>query len=46
MAIAGVAFIYGTVDVATKSIQFDLKKIGESVCDAESNRERLLGLST
>jgi hypothetical protein len=31
-----VAFTYGTTDVAIKSIQFDLRKIGESVYEAHS----------
>ena len=30
----GVAFVYAQVDIATKSIQFDLRKIGESVYEA------------
>ena len=31
-----VAFVYGQVDIATKSIQFDLRKIGESAYEARS----------
>ena len=31
-----VAFVYAQVDIATKSIQFDLRKIGESVYEAHS----------
>jgi len=31
-----VAFVYAEVDIATKSIQFDLRKIGESVYETHS----------
>jgi hypothetical protein len=30
-AALAVAFVYTQIDIATKSIQFDLRKIGESV---------------
>jgi len=33
-AIVSLAFIYGQVDVAKSSIQFDLRKIGESIYEA------------
>jgi hypothetical protein len=36
IVVAGIAFIYGTVDVATESIQFDLRKIGESIYEAHA----------
>jgi hypothetical protein len=38
LAIAAIAvvFVYNQVDIATKSIQFDLRKIGESVYEAHS----------
>jgi len=31
-----IAFLYGQISVATKSIQFDLRKIGESLYEAHS----------
>jgi hypothetical protein len=37
---SAVAFTWGQVDVATRSIQFDLRKIGESVYEAHSMRGR------
>ena len=41
----GVAFVYAQVDIATKPIQFDLRKIGESftkrVPKAVSGRRKL-----
>jgi hypothetical protein len=30
----GAAFVYAEIDIATKSIQFDLRKIGASVYEA------------
>jgi len=39
IVVAGIALIYGTVDVATESIQFDLKKIGESIYGACQKRQ-------
>ena len=36
IVVAVIAFIYGTVDVANKSLQFDLKKIGESIYEAHA----------
>jgi hypothetical protein len=36
IVVAGIAFFYGQMDVAISSIQFDLKKIGESVYEAHS----------
>jgi hypothetical protein len=36
IAVVAVAFIYTQVDSATKSIRFDLRKIGESVYEAHS----------
>ena len=36
VVVAVIAFIYGTVDVANKSLQFDLKKIGESIYEAHA----------
>jgi len=36
IAAATIAFVYGQVDVATKSIQFDLRTIGASVYEAHS----------
>ena len=36
IAAAAIAFVYAQVDIATKSIQFDLRKIGESVYEAHS----------
>jgi hypothetical protein len=36
LAAAAIAFIYAQVEIATKSIQFDLRKIGESVYEARS----------
>ena len=35
-AVVATIFVYGQVGVATQSIQFDLKKIGESVYEAHS----------
>jgi hypothetical protein len=35
-AAVAVVFVYAQVDIATKSIQFDLRKIGESVYEARS----------
>jgi hypothetical protein len=36
IAAVAVAFVYVQVDIATKSLQFDLRKIGESVYEAHS----------
>jgi hypothetical protein len=36
IAVLAVAFVVTQVDIATKSIQFDLRKIGESVYEAHS----------
>jgi hypothetical protein len=36
LVVVCLAFTYGTTDVAIKSIQFDLRKIGESVYEAHS----------
>jgi len=36
IVVAGIAFTYGQMDVAIKSIQFDLRKIGESIYEAHS----------
>ena len=36
IATVAVAFVYAQVDIATKSIQFELRKIGESVYEAHS----------
>jgi hypothetical protein len=36
LAALAIAFVYVQVDIATKSIQFDLRKIGESVYEARS----------
>ena len=33
---AAIAFVYAQLDIATQSIQFDLRKIGESVYEAHS----------
>ena len=35
-AAIAIAFLYGQISVATKSIQFDLRKIGESLYEARS----------
>ena len=35
-AAAAIAFVYAQIDIAIKSIQFDLRKIGESVYEARS----------
>lgn len=40
LAIGSIAFMYGTTDVAIKSIQFDLRKIGESVYEAHTKTGR------
>ena len=36
IATLAIAFVYAQVDIATKSIQFDLRKIGESVYEVYS----------
>ncbi len=36
IAAAAVAFVYAQVEIATTSIQFDLRKIGESMYEARS----------
>ena len=36
IAAVAIAFVYAQVEIATKSIQFDLRKIGESVYEARS----------
>ena len=36
IAALAIAFVAAQVDIATKSIQFDLRKIGESVYEAHS----------
>jgi len=36
LALGSIAFTVGTTDVARKSIQFDLRKIGESIYQARS----------
>jgi len=35
-----IAFVYAQVDIATKSIQFDLRRIGESIYEAKSKTVR------
>jgi hypothetical protein len=40
VAAAAMAFIWVQVDIATKSIQFDLRKIGESVYEAHARTDR------
>jgi arylamine N-acetyltransferase len=36
LVVGTIGFLYGTTDVARKSIQFDLRKIGESIYEAHS----------
>jgi len=36
LVLGTIGFLYGTTDVARKSIQFDLRKIGESIYEAHS----------
>jgi len=36
IVVVGIAFAYGQMDVAIQSIQFDLRKIGESIYEAHS----------
>lgn len=36
VAVAAFGFVYAQVDIATRSIQFDLRRIGESVYEAHS----------
>ncbi len=36
VAAIALVFLYGQIDVATKSIEFDLRKIGESLYEARS----------
>ncbi len=36
VAAIAIVFLYGQIDVATKSIEFDLRKIGESLYEARS----------
>jgi hypothetical protein len=40
IAAAAIAFFYAQVEIATQSIQFDLRKIGESVYEAHSRSGR------
>ena len=36
IAVIAIVFVYAQIDIAAKSIQFDLRKIGESVYEARS----------